>query len=160
MPYDTYVYIYRPVIYCDLPLLIITTITIIIIIKLKIINKRRGNMTHALRCRNKATRVLIVVNIVFVVCSVPWLIALFVRYIGYFSKSNYIFVSINLFYIVNSNVNFLIYTVLSKQYRTVVIHSFKRTCLSTQPENALVVPDMRVENIGQRIARNTRDSPL
>ena len=57
--------IFRPIVFCGIPLLIIKAMPIKIMIKLKILNQRRINMTFAQRRRNNATLVLIAVNIVF-----------------------------------------------------------------------------------------------
>ena len=62
---------YRPVVYCVIPMGIITSITVILIIKLSYLNKRRAQMTRSQQQRNTTTRLLIAVLFLFIVCSIP-----------------------------------------------------------------------------------------
>ena len=113
----------RPVVYCAIPLLLITVITIALIIKLRSLDKRRAALTRAQRLSNKTTRVLIAVLVVFFVCSLPHplcVLCLSSLFRCTFSHLRYFNWSIYFLYIVNSSVNFLIYTSLSRQYRAVI----------------------------------------
>ena len=113
----------RLVVYCAIPLLLIMVITIALIIKLRSLNKHRAALTRAQRLNNKTTRVLIAVLILFLVCSLPHPLFLLCDYFRdrcTSSHLNYLNWSITFLYIVNSSVNFLIYTSLSKQYRAVI----------------------------------------
>ena len=152
--------IFRPLVFSALPLLIITTLTIIIMVRLKIMNQRRINMTTAHRRRNKATRVLIAVNIVFLVCSLPWPLYNFFTKIGLDCFTLVASQSILFFHTVNSSVNFLIYIILSKQYRDVVIQNCRCSCFSAQSDSAPGRITARNANGGERNDANCMDTPL
>ena len=130
--------IFRPLVFSAFPLLIITTMTIIIMVRLKVLNNRRINMTAAHRRKNKSTRVLITVNIVFVVCSLPWPLFNVLKYAGLSCIGSVVSYTVPFFHIVNSSVNFLIYTMLSKQYRDVVIQNCRCSCSRTRPDGASI----------------------
>ena len=118
-----YLDIFKPILFCIIPLLIITVLTIILIVKLKILNQHRQAIRCTNRPRSNATKVLIVVNIVFVVCTLPWPLLGILRRFGLNYIAIIVLDSIAFFHTVNSSVNFLIYTILSKQYRDVVIQN-------------------------------------
>ena len=151
----TFVWIYGdiilPILFCLSPLLIITTITIILIIKLHLLNKRRPTRIHANRRRNNVTRVLIAVNIVFIVCTVSWPVSRLLWYAGYKIQSLFVFDNVLFFHIVNSSINFLIYMLFSKQYREVVIQNCKCKCLQTADHGTTMQINNRVLDRGQTI---------
>ena len=123
----------RPVVYCAMPLLLITVITIALILKLRSLDKRRAALTQAERLHNKSTRVLIVVLVVFFVCSLPYPLYLFCLHFLYRYTASYVryfVLPMNFFYIVNSSVNVLIYTSLSKQYCGVISQVCSRPAAS------------------------------
>ena len=131
--------IYRPVVYCAIPLIIITTLTIILVIKLRTKNNRLTNRPDVRRHKNNATRVLIIVNIVFVVCSLPWSVHILLIYAGKMGVEYRILRgSIYFFHIVNSSINVLIYIMFSKSYREVAIQNIRCICSRTRSEVAQV----------------------
>ena len=140
---------YQPIVYCAIPMIIITSITIILIIKLNYLSKRRAQMTRSQQQKNTATRVLIAVLILFIVCSIPLPVYILI------SRMNLIFMIwayehvIFFFHVINSSANFLIYMTLSKQYRTVVMQLFR--CCRAPTQTA----DANQRNC-QREARETR----
>ena len=131
--FHPFVEICRPVVYCAIPLLLLTLITTALIIKLISLDKRRAQMTRAQRQSNNTTRVLIAVLVVFFLCSLPFPLAILLRQYSssLFWTFTYVMESTSFFYILNSSVNFLIYTTLSKQYRRVILQS----CCSYPPSN-------------------------
>ena len=139
-----YLDIFKPIMFCIIPLLIITVLTIILIVKLKILNQHRQAIRCTNRPRSNATQVLIVVNIVFVVCTLPWPLLGILRRFG-LNYLNYISIivqdSIAFCHTVNSSVNFLIYTLLSKQYRDVVIQNCR--CLHSRQENISMTANIK-----------------
>ena len=157
----TITYIYRPAVYCTIPQLIITTLTVVLVIKLKTKNKRLPNMMGVQRQKSNATKVLIVVNIVFVVCSLPWPVAHLLRLLGKTgSIYDFLYNSIYFFHILNSSVNVLIYTVLSKHYREVVMQNVCCTLLRTQSNATLVGLNIHAENVEDEAVKNYRKNDV
>ena len=139
-------YVYRPFVYCIIPVTIITSITIILIVKLRSINRLRAQMTRSQQQSNNATRVLIAVLIVFLICSIPWPVMILVIYINPFTDILFYENIVWFFHVVNSSANFIVYTTLSKQYREVVL---QMCCCSSQSTSRNVPRPRNVERPGR-----------
>ena len=138
-----YFHVWTPIVHFVAPLLIITTLTVILIVKLNYMSKQRTRMTRKVRQINNTTRVLIIVNIVFTICSLPWPLYLVITINEDTPITMFVFnIAIPFFFIVNSSVNFLIYTIFSKQYRAAFKQNIHCSCVRS--------------SIGSRNMRQTR----
>ena len=147
--YLRYLIVFEPLVVFVIPLLIITSLTIILIIKLKFLNTLRQTTIRANRHRNNATKVLIVVNIVFIVCTLPWPVTYILHYSGYTKPACIISETVSTFHNVNSSLNFLIYMLFSKQYREVVKQNCM--CFHRGEDCDPIRENIQVGNGGQRM---------
>ena len=112
----------RPVVYFVIPFSVLMGITLILSITMKAMDKRRCQILRQRRIDNNVTRVLIVVILVFCVSSVPWPLYLVLKY---FQVSNtllsYVYACVYVCYVLNSSVNFIIYTSFNKHYRRIML---------------------------------------
>ena len=119
----------RTALYAIIPLVLITTITTLLIIKLRKLEKRRRHLTSRQQRNNNATRLLVAVLIVFLLCSLPFPLCILIMKSTntYFSLRlvQFLYCLTDVLYNVNSSVNFLIYTIFSKEYRKVITKSVK-----------------------------------
>ena len=112
----------RPIVYFAVPFVLHAVITIMLWIKMKALDKRREQLAKEQRLSNKVTRVLKVVLWVFLACSVPWPVYLVSRFSGvsqYYLR--YMRASLYVLHGLNSSVNFIIYTLLNKTYRKIML---------------------------------------
>ena len=144
--------------FCGMPLVIVTTITVVLVLKLRTLKQRRSTMIRANQPKNNATKVLIVVNIVFIVCTLTWPVTTILKRIGLINIAYTLDGIIVFFHIVNSSVNPLIYGTLSKQYRTVVIQNCP--CLRKRADSASNGQNIRTDNKGEKASVNNREAPL
>ena len=151
----------RVIFYSVIPLSIITATTILLIVKLRSLAKRRRQMTSHQRRNINVTRLLVAVLSVFLLCSLPYPIATFIYYLPHNIRTTFIrtmkFLDHirTLLYMVNSSVNCLIYTILSKEYRKVVTKSIKY-CLCRHPNSTnLHEQGNRVRNPPEAVEQGT-----
>ena len=146
-------FIGRPIVFHVIPVILVTIITIALIVKLRYINRHRAQMTRSQQQKNNTTCVLIVVLIVFVICSLPWPISALTFLINPDSIVAVVFNGLMLFFqMINSSVNVLIYTALSKQYRAAVAKMHCCSCLLISSEAAKVCLSWRQNNTHIEVA--------
>ena len=123
-----YIVILRLLFFFAIPLLLILITTIALIVKLKI---RRNGITQNSQHNNTASFILITILVVFIICSLPFPIVVLDYYSGGLTygteSSTVITIIIYMFHLINSSVNFLIYTLFSTQYRN-IMHLKKCSC--------------------------------
>ena len=151
--------ILRPAVYCAIPILLISVITIALIIKLKSVDQRRAKMTLTQRRSNKATRVLIAVLVVFILCSLPYPVAVLCQLTPpFYTLYTYMYMAVPFFYIINSSVNFLIYTTLCNQYRRAI---FQSCCSCPRPTSNIIERRQRrreIPSIDMELERRRRET--
>ena len=135
----------RPILYCIIPLLILIVSTIILIVKLRRLNKSQSILTRQQRHKNNITCLLIALLSAFIVCSIAWptfiIIGLIQMYMDSYdtTESNYVLTSVWFFHILNSSINFVVYTGCSRYYRKRMLSAmcFRFLCAradDTQPD--------------------------
>ena len=123
-----YIVILRLLFFFAIPLLLILIITIALIVKLKI---RTNGISRNSQHNNTASLILITILVVFIICSLPFPVVVLLYHNGGFTSdtqiSTVITIIIYMFHLINSSVNFLIYTAFSSQYRD-IMHLKKCSC--------------------------------
>ncbi|KAI0222196.1 hypothetical protein LSAT2_026554, partial [Lamellibrachia satsuma] len=118
-----------------LPLAIIIYFNVHLMRGLKVAQSRRSTMSsHSINDQNNITLVMIVITVAFVVCQTPASINHILHYvIGFVPMSTCIpyiiyFKTSNLFVMIKSSLNFLIYCLFRKQFQHKLFKLFGRTC--------------------------------
>ena len=111
-------------VFCVIPSLIIIISTIIIAVKLKQLDHRRAEMTQRRQSRRTSILIPLAVLVVYIISSLPVPVYIVTSRLGithdfflYFQLSQ------NFFNVINSSVNFIIYTVLSRPYRKAMLQN-------------------------------------
>ena len=131
----------RPLVYFVIPVLLLTILTVLLSVKVKCMDTRRCEMASEQRVNNSVTRVLIAVLTVFCSCSLSWPLYIILGACGISQEiMDHLFTILYLFYVVNSSVNFVIYTFFNKHYRRILL---KSCCFSSCKRDRVTDFDMQ-----------------
>ena len=119
-------WLYLVIIYI-LPFLILCTLNTLLIIELMNMRRRRLVTNERENSETNMSVVLVLIVVVFIICQTPGLVSQF-QFLESMVLLKFMCIS-NTLFILNSSVNFLIYTAVGKKFRKVLLktfHVFKR----------------------------------
>ena len=129
-----------------LPLFILTLLTVVLIKAMKVHRRMQAEMQRQHNQPDSSmTFALVIVVIVFIICRVPFLIWSVTFFLGWFTKAAGCYMNImdNTLLALNSAVNFVIYIVINRRFRSVLLANVcrRRTAIPMVTTNMMGVPD-------------------
>ncbi|XP_045214263.1 FMRFamide receptor-like [Mercenaria mercenaria] len=113
-----------------IPLLILGVLNTLLITELTRMRRRRSVTNNKENTEFNLSIVLVIIVVVFIICQTPGLVAQF-----HFLDANFLMkwtcVS-NTLFVLNSSVNFVIYTAVGRKFRTLLLKIFKKCLFGTE----------------------------
>lgn len=112
-----------------IPLCVLFVLNVLLIVELMRMRRRRTGLNIEEDNEANMSRVLVLIVVIFIVCQTPGLIAQF-NFLSETVLLKWLAIS-NTLFVLNSSVNFLVYTAVGRKFRKVLLRTFRPMLLKT-----------------------------